>query len=344
MRAACSEPAGPPCPATIAHGGDLDRACARFPDAPLPWIDLSTGINPLPYPVPGLPREVWSRLPTAAEHDALLAAAARRYHVADIDTLVAAPGTQALIQLLPRLVPGSRVAVLGPTYDEHELCWTRQGHDVEVVDGIDAAFAAGATVIVAVNPNNPTGRLLSTGELCEAGARLAALDGLLVVDEAFVDVLPAGASVIPRRPPATVVLRSFGKTYGLAGVRLGFAVADPPIAARLRGELGPWCVAGPALAIGAAALTDAAWLAATTIRLDETSRRLDRLLATAGFEILGGTPLFRLARHAEAARMADRLGRHGINVRAFGRQPDWLRFGLPGIEAEWLRLADALGV
>jgi len=315
------------------HGGDLGAVMQRFPDAPKPWLDLSTGINPVPYPVGALAEEAWSRLPSRDDERALLAAAARRYGVRHEAMLLAAPGTQALIQLLPRLVPTSRVAVLGPTYEEHEACWARQGHDVQVVD--DISRTGDADVVVVVNPNNPTGTLLKT---------FAAPNRLLVVDEAFADFLPAEASLAGKLPPRTVVLRSFGKAYGLAGLRLGFAIAERELIARLRGELGPWAVSGPALAIGRQALDNDEWLSATRERLVVDSARLDGLLRTAGFEIVGGTVLFRLARHPSAAAFVQRLGQHGIHVRAFADRPDALRFGLPGDDAAFGRLAAALGV
>ncbi len=317
----------------MAHGGDLSAARRRFPEAPEPWIDLSTGINPVPYPVMNLPSEAWSRLPTQPLEQALLEAAAARYGVRDLATIAAAPGTQALIQLLPRIVPKSRVAIVGPTYDEHEACWARQGHDVSIVANLDSA--AGADVVIVVNPNNPTGLLLPP-------ATLRRTNGLLIVDEAFVDLFPQGASLTGNLPPNTIVLRSFGKVYGLAGVRLGFAVAEKPIIDRIRDELGPWAVSGPALEIGRRALADSAWLEAAAARLATDRRRLDTLLVSTGCEIVGGTPLFCLARHADAAGLADRLGRQGIHVRQFARSPQWLRLGLPANAAEFGRLASAL--
>ena len=78
----------------------------------------------------------------------------------------------------------------------------------------------------------------------------------MLVDEAFIEAGDAAESVAPILPPRTVVLRSFGKIYGLAGIRLGFAVAAADVAARLRAELGPWAVSGPAIALGIAALDD----------------------------------------------------------------------------------------
>jgi cobalamin biosynthetic protein CobC len=317
----------------LAHGGDLGEIMRRFPSAPKPWLDLSTGINPVPYPIGALADEAWTRLPSRESEQALLAVAAKRYGVRDAATIVAAPGTQALIQLLPRLIPKSRVAVLGPTYEEHEVCWARHGHEVAVVDEI--AQAAGAEVIVAVNPNNPTGKHLSAKELGNPSR-------LLVVDEAFADFLPAEASLAGALPPRTVVLRSFGKAYGLAGLRLGFAIAEPSLIARLHEELGPWAVAGPALAIGRTALADEAWLTAAAQRLDRDGERLDGLLNGAGFTPVGATPLFRLVHHADALGLVERLGRHGIHMRAFSRHPQWLRFGLPGTDDAFRRLTQAL--
>jgi len=319
---------------TVAHGGDLGTVRAKYPDAPQPWIDLSAGINPLAFPVAELPTDIWSRLPSREAEQELIAAAAARYQT-DAASIVAAPGTQALIQLLPRLVGRSRVAILGPTYAEHELCWRRHGHDVVVVSRL--ADAAGADVVVVVNPDNPTGRLLDRPALRDVDARL------LVVDEAFIDLLAADASLAGELPDNAIILRSFGKTYGLAGLRLGFAIAPAPIAGRLRDELGPWAVSGPALAIGQRALADDAWLQATALRLSADTRRLDSLLVAAGFAILGGTPLFRLASHPQAAGFVERLARHGIHVRAFAEQETWLRFGLAD-EDGFRRLASALQV
>lgn len=313
------------------HGGDLGEVTRRFPAAPRPWIDLSTGINPVPYAVPPISDAAWTRLPARAAEEALQEAAMARYGVARRSMIVPAPGTQALIQLLPRLLSPSRVAIVGPTYGEHEVCWRRAGHEVHVVPKLEDS-----DVVVVVNPNNPTGRLFSPSEL-------ARITGFLVVDEAFIDFLPREMSFASQLHDRAVVLRSFGKTYGLAGVRLGFAIASPEWAARIREELGPWAVPGPALEIGRRALNDGAWLSATRERLVADTARLDGLLRQAGFEVLGGTLLFRLARHPSAAIFVQRLGQQGIHVRAFPEAPDQLRFGLPANDAAFQRLAAALG-
>lgn len=326
---------------TIEHGGRLAAARGRFPQAPEPFYDLSTGINPQPYPLPPLPAEAFTRLPEPEALAALQASAAAAYGVADPALVVAGPGTQALINLLPLLLRTGRVAVLGPTYAEHAVAWRLAGHAVIEVSEPEALTAA--QVAVVVNPNNPDGRLLPARDLRLLAERLAAHDGLLVVDEAFADLLPPAASVAAALPcPGLLVLRSFGKTYGLAGLRLGFALAAAPLAARLRRALGPWAVSGPAIAAGCAALADSAWRDATARRLAAESARLDALLTAAGMALRGGTPLYRLAESHSALELYERLGRAGILVRRFPERPTLLRFGLPGSTAAWQRLEGVL--
>jgi cobalamin biosynthetic protein CobC len=325
---------------SVDHGGDLAAASAQFPYAPLPWLDLSTGINPFAYPIGEVSTEAWTRLPEAGAVAALEAAAASAYG-ALAQEVVAAPGTQALIQALPRWLPARSVAILGVTYGEHERVWRESGAQAWIVD--DIAGLADADVGVIVNPNNPDGRLVPVDALIEIAAVLARNGGMLVVDEAFVDVLPGYPSLAQRLPETgAVVLRSFGKTYGLAGLRLGFAIGPPDFAAGLRRRLGPWAVNGPAAEIGARALADRDWLARTRKRLQSDAARLDELLTRAGLKIIGGTPLFRLAERADAARVFRRLGKAGILVRSFPAKPNWLRFGIPGRPEDWARLEGAL--
>lgn len=300
----------------IPHGGRLIAAMRRWPGAPRPWIDLSTGINPNAYPFTPPPPEAWRRLPEPEEVAALEAVAARAYAAADPAMVVAAPGTQALIQLLPRLFPQTDIAIPGPTYGEHAAAWRAAGTRVHEA----GLHQAGAGVIV--NPNNPDGRRWNVAALPPMR--------LLVVDEAYADFEPPGLSAIPLLPrPGLVVLRSFGKAYGLAGLRLGFAVTDPATAARLRAMLGPWAVSGPAVAIGTEALGDAGWRDAAARTAANTAVALDAALAAAGLPVLGGTALFRLTETQRAGALADHLGAAGMLVRTFGDSAGWLRFGLP---------------
>ena len=328
-------------PEHLLHGGNLDAARQRFPTAPEPWIDLSTGINPYPYSVPLLDPETWSRLPQRSQELLLREAAAQCYRAQNPDMIVSASGTQALIQTLPRLIARSQVAILSPTYTEHATAWRHEGH--YVVEVPDLTTIARASVVIVVNPNNPTGQVIPTERLRELAAELQSRDGLLVVDEAFADVMAPDVSLVPDLPPATIVLRSFGKMYGLAGLRLGFAIAHEDLATGLRDYLGPWAVSGPALSIGATALADIAWRNEAVMRLENAQRRLDKLLETCGgCSVIGGTPLFRLVTHSEATKVADALAQHGILVRQFSYAPTWLRFGLPGAEEAWQRLEQAL--
>lgn len=322
----------------IWHGGDLATAQALFPQAPEPWIDLSTGINPIPYPLPELPLSLWHRLPGKADEAALLAAARKAYRIRPQSGLVAAPGTQILIELLPRLIPAAHVAVLGPTYGEHAPAWRKAGSTVREI--ADLAEVDDANVVVLVNPNNPDGRIVPQETLVALAASLAARGGLLVVDEAFADFAPE-ASLLPILPEGALVLRSFGKAYGLAGLRLGFAVGEARFTDALHAMLGPWAVAGPALHVGVVALGDAEWLAAAGEGRAADSRRLDALLAPLG-RVVGGTTLYRLVETPRAASLFETLGRAGIYVRRFQHDPSRLRFGLPGTAAEWARVAKAL--
>ena len=417
------------------HGGALEVARRVAPQAPEPWIDLSTAINPHAYPLPHLEAEAWSRLPESGALAGLEAAAARRYRAED-GSVVAGPGSQALIHALAHILPRGAVGALGPTYGGFAGAFARMGEAkrLDEMGGLDVA--------IVVNPNNPDGRIVPRAALLDLHERLARRGGVLIVDEAFADFellapestqgplqrvsSPTRAALAraraqalageeqgggsrhpasrgsssrafdnllgPRDPPligrseerpsigrampaptrgggcangvdpaqmqlapdseeslapmlpasGAVVLRSFGKTYGLAGLRLGFALASADIAKPLRAALGPWPVSGPAIAIGVRALADSDWLEATRGRLGKESARLDMLLEGAGWRILGGTRLFRLASHDDARGAFERLLAAGILARPFAGERKRLRFGIPGDESAWERLATAL--
>lgn len=311
----------------IGHGGDLTAAAARFGIPASEWLDLSTGINPQPYPFLPPPADAWQRLPLQAELDRLIDAAAERYGARERGCIVAAPGSQALLQWLPRLIAPMQVAIVGPTYGEYAPVFRAGGHDVSSIANLDSTGQA--DIVVLANPNNPDGRRFAMQELLAIADNLAIRGGFLLVDEAFADAAPEISVAGQAGRPGLVVLRSLGKFYGLAGLRLGFALAPAAIADKLRQAVGPWAISGPALAIGAQALEDAAWAAETRDRLTLASARLAELLRRVGGEIVGGTALFQLIRHERAAGLHDHLGRRGILTRAFADHPAWLRFGLP---------------
>lgn len=330
-------------PPAIEHGGSLATAEARFGRPADGWVDLSTGINPWPYPLPPLADAAWTRLPERADVDRLAATAAACYGAPAGSSLAVAPGTQALLQLVPRLLRPAPAAVLEPTYGEHAPSWRLAGHPVTAVASLAEADAAGAVHVVVVNPNNPDGRVVPPAALLAAADRLAARGGWLLVDEAFADVVPDASVAAAVGRPGLCVLRSFGKFYGLAGVRLGFALGPAALIRRVDAALGPWATSGPAIAVGQTALADGNWAGAMRDRLRQAAARLDCQLAAGGLTVVGGTPLYRLVRSDRAAEVHARLGAAGILVRAFPTQPDWLRFGLPPTVGAEHRLNAALG-
>lgn len=314
------------------HGGDLDRAQARYGAGA--WLDLSTGINPVPYPVPDLPARAWTALPTRAEVAALEACARRAWHARR--DCVALAGAQGAIQLVPQLAPPGAARVVGPTYNEHAGALRAQDWTVEEV--ATPEDLRGAALGVLVNPNNPDGRRWTPAELLDVARDV----GLLIVDESFADPMPE-VSVLPLlEAQRVVVLRSFGKFYGLAGLRLGFAFGSDEVLARLKALAGPWAVSGLAIAVGQAALGDTGWQSETCSRLAADVGRLDRLAEAQGWRLVGGTPLFRTYDAGDALAAQERLAQHRVWSRVFPYSDSWIRLGLPGDEAGWQQLATAM--
>jgi cobalamin biosynthetic protein CobC len=318
----------------LEHGGNLDLAQRRFGGRAEDWIDLSTGINRLPYPVGEVSARAWSALPSRAEIDGLHQAARHAYRTDA--AIVAMGGAQATIQLLPQLAPTGPARILGPTYNEYAGVLSAAGRDVQEVREIDAL--AGADLAIVVNPNNPDGRRHTPKDLLTLLPRV----GRLVVDESFADAVPQLSLASDADRPGLLILRSFGKFYGLAGLRLGFAIGHAADIARFAAMSGPWPVSGAAITIGCRALRDEAWIEATSTRLAKDCVRLDDMARTQGWRLVGGTPLFRLYETHDALAAQEKLARAQIWSRVFAREPTWLRLGLPGSEAEWSRLAEVL--
>ena len=321
----------------LEHGGRL-RAAAQQYGIPLSeWLDLSTGLAPWPFEFPAVPASVWQRLPEA--EDGLAGVAAQRYGAAQV---LPVAGAQAAIQLLPQLrSAGSRVGVVAPCYAEHAHAWQRAGHQLlELRDEAIEAALDELDVLLLVNPNNPTGRVFAPAQLLAWYARLAAHGGWLVVDEAFIDATPELSLAAHSHRPGLIVLRSFGKFYGLAGVRLGFVLAEPSLLNELNERLGPWAVSGPARWLGLACLADQAAHQQQSLRLQQASQRLADLLAEFGL-VTQGCALFQWLLTAQAAALHQHFAQRGILLRHF-TQPQSLRFGLPATEADWQRLQRAL--
>lgn len=318
------------------HGGNVAAARAAFPDAPTPWLDLSTGINPRPWDVWRAGVVDWAALPDVMALKALEADAARFFGVAP-ERVCAVPGTEIGLRLLGILGLPLPMRYRAPGYGTY----AEVGEARPVAErDLEKEARGGGTILIA-QPNNPDGAALSEARLQDIAGRLEAAGGVLVLDEAFAETQdqPSAAARLGDR---VIALRSFGKFFGLAGVRLGFVLAAPERLAPLRRQLGSWPVNSAALAIGRAAYCDPAWIAQTRTRLRQDADRLDALLRRHGFEPSGVCPLFRLVSTSNAGSLFERLAAEGILTRPFAYAPDWLRVGLPGSDVGFERLDRAL--
>ena len=324
---------------TTEHGGDLDTAIARFGGKRAEWLDLSTGINPHPYPLPQLDSSVWTALPDKQLSRAVEKVGAARYQTTR--PVLCLAGAQQAIQIYPLLWAEKRLRlsahVLYPSYNEHEYQLLQQGW--QVTRKTQASQLVGADLAVIVNPNNPDGRSVPPQELLALADRVE----FLVIDESFCDPLP-DLSVCPHLTAAhdnVLVLRSFGKFYGLAGARLGFAIGEQAVLDKMADRMGSWAVSGPSLAIGKAALGDQNWATRMREQLAHDAHRLDQIAALAGWQTIGGTSLFRLYQMTDARHWQEHLARQRIWARSFSYNDEWLRLGLPPASG-WDRLQQAI--
>lgn len=326
------------------HGGDLSAAIGVYGGDRADWLDVSSGINHQTYPFDGnAALAAINSLPSQQCMIDCLAAARKAYGAGDEISIVASPGTQALIQAMPVLLASSQnCLILGPTFSEHQRAMARAGVDVAMIQALPEEYFPGDCVLV-VNPNNPDGRRLDPEDLIKVAKALEAQDGLLIVDEAFADLTPE-LSVVPQLAdiPNCVVMRSFGKFYGLGGIRLGFLLGNEKYIERIRDLLGPWAVSSPALKIGTEALSDLNWQVEQRAGLRADAAALDDVLGKAGLIVDGGTDLFRLALVENAKDLHVKLAQERIWTRIFDYRPDFIRFGIPRTEEDRTRLAEAL--
>ncbi|RRH72051.1 threonine-phosphate decarboxylase CobD [Falsigemmobacter faecalis] len=310
------------------HGGDLDRAIVTWGAGP--WLDLSTGINRTAYPVPALNQRVWTDLPTRADM-AALRAAAKAYFDTPADVVPLA-GAQSAIQLLPGLRKGDQMRMISPTYNEYSAVFQVAGWQVTAVDSLEGLV--GADVAIVVNPNNPDGRRWS----CAALADLVGRVGLLVVDESFMDMTPEQSLAPQAGVKGLIILRSFGKFFGLAGVRLGFALGDPDLCAQMAHAVGPWPVSGAAIAVGITAMRDQMWTDAAKTDLASAAAQMDAMLP---WVKIGGCDLFALYDVGDAGAIQAVLAAQHIWTRRFPWSNRLLRLGVPAL-ADLPRLQQAV--
>ncbi|TNC89077.1 MAG: threonine-phosphate decarboxylase [Alcanivorax sp.] len=257
------------------HGGRLQAAARQFKIPVNDWLDLSTGINPFSWQPPPIPQSVWQCLPDT--YDGLEQAAHRFYGA----PMMAIPGSQWAIQTLPAVIPSNRVWLPREAYEEHRFWWQYHQHDVRTYAALDAIEPAFRDVVVVVNPNNPTAEFESSATLLQMAHRLLAQDGHMIIDEAFMDCTPEQSVFHGNKtlPENLIVLRSLGKFFGLAGLRLGFLFGADSLQSQLKQKLGPWAVSHPAAYVGELALLDSHWQQQTRRTLQQASTELQGLLA-----------------------------------------------------------------
>lgn len=320
----------------LEHGGNLQQAAQQFGRPMKDWLDISTGINPQHYPIPALAPALFQRLPPAPD---ALQAAARAYY--GCQHVLACAGSQAALQALPNLRAPSRVAMPRIMYQEHAHAWQHAGHQVQFFDQVpDDLLLQNTDVLLVCNPNNPTGYLYPTDTLLDWHTQLSARGGWLVVDEAFMDTTPQHSLARHSEQTGLWVLRSLGKFFGLAGLRVGFLLGEPQALTQVESLLGPWTITGPSQFIASQALADHHWQQQMREHLPTQAAQLAQLLNQHGLTPTGGTDLFQYVPHPASRTLQQALAEQGVWTRYFAA-PKALRFGLPPTTA-WSHLAQAL--
>ena len=336
---------------TLIHGGQLQQVAKKYQIPASDWLDLSTGIAPLSYPIPEIPLALWQQLPQ--QSDALLAAA-KAYYLGTAGSelycqvssqkqqIVVTNGSQSIIKALPTLWReynqlSHQVYVPKRGYKEHGHAWQKSGYQLNFYDDElpHLTELTSHCVLVVINPNNPTGKLFSREMLELYQHKIAELNGLLVIDEAFIDVTPElGSMATQVNNKHLLVLRSFGKFFGLAGIRLGFLIANDYWQQVFAEYLGPWQVNGPAQFIAEQALADTQWHISQRRLLNELRVKQTQLLWQCWgdnlIEAVNATDLFitvSFKSQSSAASLYHELCQQGVYIR-LADEGDTLRFGI----------------
>ena len=319
----------------LEHGGNLRHAAQQYGIPLEAWLDLSTGINPNQYPVPDIPFSAWQWLPET--DDGLIEAACEYY---GCQSLLATAGTQAALQVLPRLRHACHIAMPKNMYQEHALAWQRNGHLVTLIESLQMDLPQTIDVLLLCNPNNPTGVRYSKEQLLTWHQQLASRSGWLIIDEAFIDATPEESLSSQTHLSGLFVLRSLGKFFALAGTRVGFLLGQKNTLSDAEEMLGPWPISGASRYIARHALQNHVWQSATRKRLQESSQQLQSMLQQYGLSPHGGTDLFQYLSHSQANAIHDALAKRGVWVRLF-KDISALRFGLP-VNNQWNKLEKVL--
>lgn len=243
----------------IKHGGNIEAAVIKYGIEKNNWLDLSTGLNPMPWKTNlPIPDDYYQTLP---QPDVAFYSIACRYYKAQ--NLLAVAGSQAAIQAIPRLLANKKVALPVPGYEEHLYHWQQNKHQCltynpDSVNLVDWVAEHQPDVVVVINPNNPSCKLHTKNELLSVLSMMEKQNGLLIIDEAFLDTQP-NLSLLHVESKHLIVLRSLGKFFGLPGIRMGFVKASEQWRNRLEEYLGAWPLNGPSLWIATQCLADLDW-------------------------------------------------------------------------------------
>ena len=326
------------------HGGDLEWAKNHFSKNHSNWLDLSTGINPTAYPFVLNNYFDYNSLPSNTLLQNCKGACLKFFGCRNHNELLIAPGSQILISQLPHIFQNKKVAIISPTYGEHAPAWKSGGHHVELVQSLSKAEAINPDIILLVNPNNPNGNFFDSDTLHRVAENQKSKGGYLIVDEAFIDIMPEKSCSKFSDMDGLIILRSFGKFFGLGGVRLGAMIAPDEICYAINQRIGPWAVSSSALSIATQAYLDEAWINSQKHELRFCAKKMDQMLISVGCDIIGGTDLFRLVSFNRSKDLFQHLGEEGIYVRHFEYNDQWLRFGLiaKNDNSMWDRLETSL--
>lgn len=334
----------------LIHGGQLQKVAEQFNIPAEQWLDLSTGIAPISYPIPYIPVSAWQQLPQPSNK---LIEAAKTYY--QCSELVITNGSQAIIKALPALyqqeyADACDVYLPERGYKEHAHAWRVAGYTLRFYQESlpDITQLSVNSVVVIINPNNPTGRSFDRELIQQYHQALTALNGLLVIDEAFIDVMEKEQSYGSlAKDKHVLVLRSFGKFFGLAGIRIGFLIANDHWCNTFKELLGPWQVNGPAQTIAQQALVDTQWhltQKAKLKQLRQTQQEMfQRVFPTGLITDIKGSDLFltlRFQQQDTAKEIYHLLCQQAVYCRLADEQ-DTLRFGIAKTD-ELKRLETAL--
>ena len=305
------------------HGGDLDKAINKYGGKKEQWIDLSTGINPNSYPHSDINIKEFRNLPSKTDILKLNEIAKISFQTnASVSSLM---GAQAAINILPVLFPIGNITILEPTYNEYNKVFSDFSRNIITVRTLHEL--KNSQIAILCNPNNPDGRLYSNEDLIELSKNVQ----VLIVDESFIDQYPENSlsTKINNQTNNIIILRSFGKFFGLAGLRLGFTITGKKLDKKIKDLIGPWPISSITSIIASKALCDNVWKENTIKYLQENSRLIDSLTSKLKWEIVGGTNLFRLYKTPNASIAQDKLAKLKVWTRRFSYSPYWIRLGIP---------------